>query len=226
MVPNQVPRSLEPPRTGARALRVNRSRNPEPLPFLARLRPRLLLSAMFTGIVQGIASVQALADQLGLRSFIAAGLAAWSASVAVDGVCLTVTALQGGDSEAARFDVMQQSLGPDHPGHPAARQPRQRGARRARRRRDRRPSAVGPCRFHGPGGAGAPARKQPCAAHRGAGAVDALCLRQGLYRRQRRQPHRFGGAARSGRGRLVRGLADPRDGCAPPPSPRRPRVRR
>ena len=55
---------------------------------------------MFTGIVQGIASVQALADQ-----------PAVGASVAVDGVCLTVTALQGGDSEAARFDVMQQSLG-------------------------------------------------------------------------------------------------------------------
>lgn len=72
---------------------------------------------MFTGIVQGIASVQALADQPGLRSFtlrfppgFGAGLAV-GASVAVDGVCLTVTALQGGDSEAARFDVMQQSLG-------------------------------------------------------------------------------------------------------------------
>ena len=72
---------------------------------------------MFTGIVQGIASVQALADQPGLRSFtlrfppgFGAGLAV-GASVAVYGVCLTVTALQGGDSEAARFDVMQQSRG-------------------------------------------------------------------------------------------------------------------
>ena len=69
---------------------------------------------MFTGIVQGIASVAALADRPGLRSFtlafpagFAEGLAI-GASVAVDGVCLTVTALHG--SDAARFDVMQQSL--------------------------------------------------------------------------------------------------------------------
>ena len=67
---------------------------------------------MFTGIVQGIASVQALTDQPGLRSFtlrfpagFGAGLGV-GASVAVDGVCLTVTALEGGGSEAARFDVM------------------------------------------------------------------------------------------------------------------------
>ncbi len=69
---------------------------------------------MFTGIVQGIATVQRLEDRPGLRSFslrfprgFADGLAL-GASVAVDGVCLTVTALEGAD--AARFDVMQQSL--------------------------------------------------------------------------------------------------------------------
>jgi len=69
---------------------------------------------MFTGIVQGIASVEALTDHPGLRSFelrfppgFASGLAI-GASVAVDGVCLTVTALHGED--AAVFDVMQQSL--------------------------------------------------------------------------------------------------------------------
>jgi riboflavin synthase len=69
---------------------------------------------MFTGIVQGIATVAALADRPGLRTFtlclppgFAAGLAV-GASVAVDGVCLTVTALRGGG--AADFDVMQQSL--------------------------------------------------------------------------------------------------------------------
>ncbi|WP_164963294.1 riboflavin synthase subunit alpha [Rubrivivax sp. JA1026] len=69
---------------------------------------------MFTGIVQGIATVAALADRPGLRSFtlrfppgFADGLAI-GASVAVDGVCLTVTELEG--SDAARFDVMQQSL--------------------------------------------------------------------------------------------------------------------
>jgi riboflavin synthase len=69
---------------------------------------------MFTGIVQGIATVHAVADLPGLRSFtlqfapgFAQGLAV-GASVAVDGVCLTVTRLQGAD--AADFDVMQQSL--------------------------------------------------------------------------------------------------------------------
>ncbi len=69
---------------------------------------------MFTGIVQGVATVAQLQDQSGLRSFtlqfppgFAQGLEI-GASVAVDGVCLTVTALQG-DSTAS-FDVMQQSL--------------------------------------------------------------------------------------------------------------------
>ena len=69
---------------------------------------------MFTGIVQGLATVHALTDRPGLRSFtlgfapgLCAGLAV-GASVAVDGVCLTVTTLLGGD--AADFDVMQQSL--------------------------------------------------------------------------------------------------------------------
>jgi riboflavin synthase len=69
---------------------------------------------MFTGIVQGIATVSASVDRPGLRSFtlawppgFGAGLAV-GASVAVDGVCLTVTALHG--DESAEFDVMQQSL--------------------------------------------------------------------------------------------------------------------
>ncbi|MDO9074546.1 MAG: riboflavin synthase subunit alpha [Rubrivivax sp.] len=69
---------------------------------------------MFTGIVQGIATVRAIADRPGLRSFTLAfppgfgdGLAI-GASVAVDGVCLTVTTLRG--DSAADFDVMQQSL--------------------------------------------------------------------------------------------------------------------
>ena len=69
---------------------------------------------MFTGIVQGIATVQAVAVRPGLRSFtlrfpadFCGGLAA-GASVAVDGVCLTVTGLRGQDE--ADFDVMQQSL--------------------------------------------------------------------------------------------------------------------
>jgi riboflavin synthase len=72
-------------------------------------------AAMFTGIVQGIASVETLTDKPGLRSFrlrfppgFAQGLEI-GASVSCDGVCLTVTALHGND--AADFDVMQQSLG-------------------------------------------------------------------------------------------------------------------
>ena len=70
---------------------------------------------MFTGIVQGIATVDLLTDRTGLRSFrlrFPAGFAEGleiGASVSCDGVCLTVTALHG--SDAADFDVMQQSLG-------------------------------------------------------------------------------------------------------------------
>jgi len=69
---------------------------------------------MFTGIVQGVARVEQLSDRSGLRSFrlgFAPGFAdgmGIGGSVAVDGVCLTVTALHG--DRAADFDVMQQSL--------------------------------------------------------------------------------------------------------------------
>lgn len=69
---------------------------------------------MFTGIVQGIASVHRITDKEGLRSFtlefpkgFCEGLEI-GASVACDGVCLTVTELRG-DTQAD-FDVMQQSL--------------------------------------------------------------------------------------------------------------------
>jgi riboflavin synthase len=74
---------------------------------------------MFTGIVQGIATVAQAIDRPGLRSFrlqFPAGFGdglAIGASVAVDGTCLTVTALHPGDgaaTDAADFDVMQQSL--------------------------------------------------------------------------------------------------------------------
>ena len=81
--------------------------------------------AMFTGIVAGTAQVERLADRAGLRSFtlrfgvpgFGAGLEV-GASVAVDGVCLTATALHraapgadgAGEVFAADFDVMQQSL--------------------------------------------------------------------------------------------------------------------
>ena len=72
------------------------------------------LPTMFTGIVQGVATVARITDRPGLRSFTLAfppGFAAdlaIGASVACDGVCLTVTALHGDD--AADFDVMAQSL--------------------------------------------------------------------------------------------------------------------
>ena len=69
---------------------------------------------MFTGIVQGIAQIQHITDQAGLRSFalrLPDGFddsLAIGASVAVDGVCLTVTARPA--PGVATFDVMQQSL--------------------------------------------------------------------------------------------------------------------
>jgi riboflavin synthase len=69
---------------------------------------------MFTGIVQAQASVLALRDLPGLRSIdlafppgFASGLEI-GASVACDGVCLTVT--RRGDDNTASFDVMQQTL--------------------------------------------------------------------------------------------------------------------
>jgi riboflavin synthase len=69
---------------------------------------------MFTGIVQGTATVVALTQRPGLASFtlqfppgVDAGLAV-GASVAVDGVCLTVTRHEVPGQ--ADFDVMQQSL--------------------------------------------------------------------------------------------------------------------
>jgi riboflavin synthase len=69
---------------------------------------------MFTGIVQGVAAVAAITDRPGLRSFELAFPAGFDsgleigASVACDGVCLTVTARPAPDR--ASFDVMQQSL--------------------------------------------------------------------------------------------------------------------
>jgi len=70
---------------------------------------------MFTGIVQGTARIAALADKPGLRTFSLAFPAGFcqglevGASVACNGVCLTVTAVRGAADEAD-FDVMLQSL--------------------------------------------------------------------------------------------------------------------
>ncbi len=69
---------------------------------------------MFTGIVQAVATVAALTDRPGLRSFTLAFPSGFcdelaiGASVSVAGVCLTVTERMG--DAAANFDVMQQSL--------------------------------------------------------------------------------------------------------------------
>ena len=69
---------------------------------------------MFTGIVQALAQVANITDRPGLRSFELAFPAGFDAgleigaSVACDGVCLTVTSMPG--PGRATFDVMQQSL--------------------------------------------------------------------------------------------------------------------
>lgn len=69
---------------------------------------------MFTGIVQAVATVTALVDRPGLRTFtleFPPGFLAdqtIGASVACDGCCLTVT--EHLDATHATFDVMQQSL--------------------------------------------------------------------------------------------------------------------
>ncbi|MDZ7858686.1 riboflavin synthase subunit alpha [Sphaerotilus sp.] len=69
---------------------------------------------MFTGIVQSIATVAAITDRPGLRSFTLEFPPGFldgqeiGASVACDGTCLTVTAHR--DACHADFDVMQQSL--------------------------------------------------------------------------------------------------------------------
>nr|WP_315483255.1 riboflavin synthase subunit alpha [uncultured Undibacterium sp.] len=68
---------------------------------------------MFTGIVQGVATVKKIQDQTGLRTIQLAFPAGFDhqleigASVATDGVCLTVTKLF---ENAAEFDIMQQTL--------------------------------------------------------------------------------------------------------------------
>lgn len=68
---------------------------------------------MFTGIVQAVATIAAIEDRPGLRTFTMAFPAGFAegleigASVAHDGVCLTVTERM---PHGAKFDVMQQSL--------------------------------------------------------------------------------------------------------------------
>ncbi|MBC3875939.1 riboflavin synthase subunit alpha [Undibacterium flavidum] len=68
---------------------------------------------MFTGIVQGVASIKKIHDRTGLRTIQLAFPEGFDhqleigASVATDGVCLTVTRLF---DNAAEFDIMQQTL--------------------------------------------------------------------------------------------------------------------
>lgn len=69
---------------------------------------------MFTGIVQAVASIEKITDQNGIRTFLISFPQGFckdleiGASVAIDGVCLTVTTLVSQDT--ATFDVMYQSL--------------------------------------------------------------------------------------------------------------------
>ncbi len=68
---------------------------------------------MFTGIVKGLGSIVSLEEKAGLRSFVVelpAGYGAGlqrGASVAIDGVCLTTTEIEG---DRVRFDAMQETL--------------------------------------------------------------------------------------------------------------------
>ena len=79
---------------------------------------------MFTGIVQGIAQVARITDKEGLRSFTLDFPDGFcrdleiGASVACDGVCLTVTALDG--DHRAHSDVMLQTLTLTTLGRPGA----------------------------------------------------------------------------------------------------------
>ena len=74
----------------------------------------LLLPTLFTGIVQATAGIAAIHDRAGLRTFtldFPEGFCqdlAIGASVATDGVCLTVTEILS--PTQANFDVMLQSL--------------------------------------------------------------------------------------------------------------------
>lgn len=69
---------------------------------------------MFTGIVQAVATIEKITDAHGIRSFLIAFPDGFcesleiGASVAIDGVCLTVTTLVS--NTEATFDVMFQSL--------------------------------------------------------------------------------------------------------------------
>jgi riboflavin synthase len=68
---------------------------------------------MFSGIIRGIGTVKQIDDKVGLRSFVIAAPEEFTpdlelgASVAVDGVCLTVSSVQGADIS---FDVMAETL--------------------------------------------------------------------------------------------------------------------
>ncbi len=79
-----------------------------------RATPGRYSAGMFTGIVQGVAQIVDTIDRIGLRRLVLAfppgfdaGLAI-GASVAVEGVCLTVSTLDAPGQ--AGFDVMQQTL--------------------------------------------------------------------------------------------------------------------
>jgi len=72
---------------------------------------------MFTGIVKGLGTVVSVEDKPGLRTFVVEFPAGYSdglqigASIAIDGVCLTVTRVENSKGPAfVTFDVMKETL--------------------------------------------------------------------------------------------------------------------
>src|SRR5690606_30491613 len=99
------------------AVRQGRGHNKRFAPWLPRASAAAASQGnppVFTGIIQAVATIAALRDQDGLRTFtmeFPEGFCqdlAVGASVSHDGVCLTVT--ENLSPTSATFDVMQQSL--------------------------------------------------------------------------------------------------------------------
>ena len=102
---------------------------------------------MFTGIVQGLCKVAATADEPSLRRLevdlggLAEGLQL-GASVAVNGVCLTVAGLR---DDRAGFKVVRETLNCTNLGALTTGQPGQHRTLLPHGRRNRRPPACGAC---------------------------------------------------------------------------------
>jgi hypothetical protein len=203
---------------------------------------------VFTGIVQGTATVVGIADRAGLRSIRLRFRARLRRFAGHRRQRRRRRHLPDGDgatgARPGRLRRHAAEPGADHAGRAGGRQPHQRRTRGARRCRDRRPPAVGPRRLHGPHRQlrrpenncvlrfAVPAPWMRYVFAKGYIAVNGASLTVAEAWRERR------------RQRLVRGLADPGDaahdhlrqqgrgGCAqhrdraPDPGLRRHRARR